>query len=297
MNSLLDRLRQGQILVSDGAMGTLLQAKGLVAGDCAESWCVSHPDVVKGIAEAYIAAGADIVETNTFGGSAFKLRLYGMPGRVRELNRAAASLAKEAMGDRGYVAASVGPTGAILEDEGGDAAPALVSEAFAEQITALAEGGVDAICIETMVSLREALLAVKAAKENTRLPIFCTFTFQAGSKGFQTIMGVRPDRAIDEVLSAGADVVGANCGNGIVNMIEIARQLRAAAPSAPILIQANAGLPVVQRGKTMHRETPENMASRIAELIEAGANIVGGCCGTTPAHIAAITAAVRQLRH
>jgi 5-methyltetrahydrofolate--homocysteine methyltransferase len=295
MSSLVERLAGGRVLISDGAIGTFLYAKGLGTGECPESWCISHPGEVRSIAEAYISAGADIVETNSFGGSAYKLGLYGMAGKVAEFNRAAAALAKQAMGGKGYVAASVGPTGQILEEHGGDATADGLYQAFKDQVIALAEGGADAICIETMAALEEALQAVKAAKENTTLPVICTFTFEAGSKGFRTMMGLRPDRAAKEAAAAGADIVGANCGNGIANMIEIAKQMRAATPNVPILIHANAGALVMQDGKTVFPETPGYMASRTAELIEAGANIVGGCCGTTPDHIGAMVKVVRAL--
>jgi 5-methyltetrahydrofolate--homocysteine methyltransferase len=288
------RVARGEILISDGAMGTYLQAKGLRPGECPEWWCVSHPEVVKGIHEAYIAAGADIVETNSFGGTSYKLKPYGLGGKVRELNRAAVALAKQAMAGKGYVAASVGPTGLILEDEGGDATPQDVYEAFKEQVAALAEGGADALCIETMASLGEALQAIKAAKENTKLPVICTFTFEASPRGFRTMMGVTPERAAREAVAAGADVVGANCGNGIVNMIEITRQTRAAQPGTPILINANAGMPVLEGEKTVFKETPEFMASKVPELIKAGAQILGGCCGTTPEHIAAMARAAKR---
>jgi len=295
MKNLLERIIQGEILISDGAMGTFLHAKGLGAGECPESWCVSHPDVVKGIAEAYVAAGSDIVETNSFGGSSFKLKAYGFAGQVREFNRASAALAKQAMGDKGYVAASVGPTGHIAEEEGGDVTLDRLYDCFKVQIMALAEGGADAICVETMSSLSEAVQAIKAAKENTVLPVICTFTFEAGAKGFRTMMGVKPDRAAKQAAAAGADIVGANCGNGIDNMIEITKQMRAAVPGVPILIHANAGAPVVENGKTIFKETPEYMASRVKDLIEAGANIIGGCCGTNPDHIAAMAKVARAL--
>ncbi|MGE5569256.1 MAG: homocysteine S-methyltransferase family protein [Rhodospirillales bacterium] len=295
MSAFLKRVAQGEVLIFDGALGTFLHSKGLQAGECPESWCVSHPDVVKSIAEAYIASGSDVVTTNSFGANSFKLAAYGLADKVREFNRAAARLVKEAMSGRGFVAGSIGPTGQIVVDEGGDATPEQLYEAFREQALALAEGGVDAICMETMSSLAEALQAVKAAKENTSLPVICTFTFEAGVKGFRTMMGLKPDRAAREAAAAGADIVGANCGSGIANMIEIVRQMRAAAPETPILAQPNAGVPVVEGGKTVFKETPEYMASRVAELIDAGANIVGGCCGTTPNHIAAIVAAVRSI--
>jgi 5-methyltetrahydrofolate--homocysteine methyltransferase len=296
MKSLTERLAQGDILISDGAMGTFLQARGLQPGECPEAWCVSHPEVVKEIHEAYFAAGADILETNSFGGTSYKLKPYGLADKVRELNLAAVALAKQVIAGKGYVAAAVGPTGRIVEEEGGDATLEDLYEAFKEQVTALEEGGADALCIETMGSLTEALQAVKAAKDSTALPVMCTFTFQAGARGFRTMMGVTPERAAREAAAAGADIIGTNCGSGIANMIGITRQMRAALPHTPILVNANAGMPVLEEGKTVFKETPEFMASKIGELINAGAQIIGGCCGTTPAHIAAIANAAKAAR-
>jgi len=293
MKGLMERLADGEILISDGAMGTFLQAKGLKPGECPEAWCVSHPDAVKSIAEAYIAAGSDIVETDSFGGTCYKLKEFGLADKVAEFNRAAAKLAKKAMGDKGFVAASIGPTGQIVEDEGGNVTEQDLYNAFKDQVIALAEGGADAFCIETMSSVSEAVQAIKAAKENSDLPIICTFTFEPGARGFRSMMGVDPTRAAEEAVAAGADIIGANCGNGIANMIEITKQMRAAAPSTPILIHANAGMPVFEGGVTLFKETPEDMAGRVKELVDAGANIIGGCCGTTPAHIAAMAAAAK----
>jgi len=293
MSILLDRLAAGNILISDGAMGTLLQTKGLQLGECPESWNVSHPDVVRGIAEAYIAAGSDIVETNSLGGTRYKLREYGVADKVTEFNTAAARLAREAMGDHGFVAASVGPTGQIVKDEGGEVCEADLYNAFKEQVIALAAGGADAVCIETMSSLIEAIQAIRATKEHILLTVISTFTFEVGARGFRTIMGVDPARAAEEAVDAGADIVGANCGNGIANMIEIARLMRAAVPNTPIMIQPNAGIPIYEDGRTVFKETPEEMAALVPELLAAGANIIGGCCGTTPAHIAAMAKAVR----
>lgn len=296
MISILERLRGGGILVSDGAMGTFLQAQGLQAGECPEAWCISHPEVVKGIAQAYVDAGSDVIETNSFGGSRFKLREFGLEESVREFNKAAAAIAKAAMGDSGYVAASVGPTGQIAEDEGGCISESDFYDVFAEQVSALAEGGADALCIETMSSVIEAAQAVKAAKANTSLPVICTFTFEEGARGFRTMMGTDVARAVSSAVEAGADIVGANCGNGIADMIQIAKEIRAAAPSIPIMIQANAGKPILEDGKTLFKETPSDMAERVRDLIEAGASIIGGCCGTTPDHIRGIAGAAKRLR-
>ncbi len=288
MKSMLDRVEEGEILISDGAMGTFLHAKGLAAGECPESWCVTHPEVVREIAEAYIAAGSDIVETNSFGSNPLRLKAEKLANRAQEFNHAAATLAKQAMGEKGYVAASVGPTGLFMKGEGGKVTAEEIYESFKEQMVALAEGGADAICVETMFSILEATQAIRAARENTCLPVLCTFTFESKPRGYFTMTGVTPARAAVEAAAAGADIVGANCGNGIANMIEITRQMRAAAAKTPILIQSNAGAPTVVDGRTVFAETAEYMASRVRELIEAGANIIGGCCGTTPQHITAM---------
>jgi 5-methyltetrahydrofolate--homocysteine methyltransferase len=293
MQTLLERLSDGGVLVSDGAMGSLLQSQGLPAGASPESWCLSRPDVIRAVAEAYLAAGSDMVLTNSFGGSPLKLARHGLAARAGELNSAAAKLAREAAGSGRLVAGSVGPTGRILQDEGGDVTPTELYEAFREQVKGLADGGVDAICVETMSSLAEALEAVRAAKEHTALPVFCTFSFALGRRGFRTMMGVSPELAAREAAAAGADVIGTNCGNGIENMTEIVRQMRAAVPDRPILAQPNAGMPELVDGVTVYPETPEYMASRVGELIAAGATVVGGCCGTTPQHIAAIAEGVR----
>jgi 5-methyltetrahydrofolate--homocysteine methyltransferase len=295
VKGLLKRIKAGEILISDGAMGTFLHAKGLQGGECPESWCISHPKEVEEIAQAYVDAGSDLVETNSFGASSFKLKSYGLADKVHEINAAAAKLAKQAIGSKGYVAASVGPTGHIVMEEGGDTTAEALYEAFKAQVIALAEGGADAICVETMSSVVEAEQAIKAVKENTSLPVICTFAFEPGIKGFRTMMGVKPARAAKAAAAAGADIVGANCGMGISNMIEITREMRAAVPTTPILIHANAGPPVMEGEKTVFKETPELMASYVAELVQAGANIIGGCCGTTPAHITAIAKVARAL--
>ena len=204
---------------------------------------MSHPDVVKGIAQAYISAGSDIVETNSFGGSSLQAEgLMAWPIRSGVQSRAAA-LAKAAMGDKGFVAASVGPTGHIVEDEGGDSSAAgQLYRRFKEQVIALEEGGADAICMETMSSLDGGRSRLsRRPKRTPSFPSFAPSLSKRARKGFRTMMGVKPDRAARAAVAAGADIVGANCGNGIANMIEIMKQMRAAAPSTPILVHANAG--------------------------------------------------------
>lgn len=296
LGNLLARLAHGDILVSDGALGTILQQKGIRPGECPEAWSISHPDVITRIATAYVDAGAEIVSTNSFGANAFKLKLYGLEDKVTEFNRAAAVLVRNAAGGRAYVAGSIGPTGQILKEEGGEITASELHDAYREQVLALLGGGADMILLETMSSVHEANQAIRAAREITNLPVACTFTFQSGPKGFRTMMGVKPERGAEESAAAGADIIGANCSTGISDMVAIAKQMRAACPKTPLLIQPNAGRPVLEDARTVYKEAPESMARRIPELLQAGVNIIGGCCGTTPEHIAAIAKAVADAR-
>lgn len=282
--SLTEKIAQGGTLVSDGAWGTFLQAKGLQPGECPELWNVTHPDAVAEIAANYIAAGADIVETNSFGGSRFKLEAYGLAERAYELNYEAARLSKSAAGDDKYVLGSIGPTGKMLIM--GDVTEEELYEAFKEQAVALANGGADAIVIETMTALDEAEIAVKAAKENTNCVVICTMTFDRMANGeFRTMMGVSPAEMVEALKTAGVHVLGANCSNGIEGMISITKEIRRADKEIPVLIHANAGLPVLQGTCTVFPESPEMMAGHAKRLAKAGANVIGGCCGTTPEHI------------
>lgn len=287
-----EAVADGRTLVSDGAWGTFLQEKGLKPGECPELWCVERPDDVREIARSYFDAGADMVQTNSFGGSSFKLKHYGLADRAAEINEAAARISREAAGPERWVIGSVGPSGMILMME--DCTPEELYAAFREQAMALEKGGADAICIETLTDLEEAEQAITAAKENTSCEVICTYTFEKTVQGdYKTMMGVSPTQAAEAALGAGADIVGTNCGNGMERMVDIVREIRRAAPAAPILLHANAGLPRNVDGKDVFPETPRDMARWVGPVVEAGANIVGGCCGTTPAHIAALKAALK----
>ena len=293
-HKILDRLASGEILISDGATGTYLQQHGLEAGGCPEEFNASHPDVVQGMAGAYFGAGSDMVLTNSFGGSRFMQKKYGYEGRLREFNRLAAEhAASQKPSDAHFVAGSVGPTGEMMEPLPDGVGESEMYDALAEQITALAEGGADAILVETQMALEEAIVGVRVAKENTGLPVFATMVFDLGPRGFFTMMGVTPEKAVTELRDAGADVVGANCGNGIDRMVDLAAQMRVV-DDGPMLVHSNAGIPDMKDGKIIYNEGPEYMAERFKRLSDMGINIIGGCCGTGPDHIRALRAAVKE---
>ena len=289
-----ESIRQGRILVSDGAWGTQLIEKGLGNGECPESWNLTHRNIVLSIAKAYVDAEADIIETNSFGANRIKLARYGLAEKTVELNTTAAAISREAAGRDQIVLGSIGPTGKMLMT--GETTEEEMYEAFREQAMALEAGGADAICIETMSALDEALIAVSAVRANTRIEIACTFTFEkTAAAGYRTMMGVRPSNIVGPLIDAGADIIGTNCGNGMERMIQIVSELRALSSDIPILVHANAGLPVLVDGNTVFPETPEEMACFVPDLVRAGANVIGGCCGTTPEHIRALVRAVRSL--
>ena len=287
----LENRAAGSILVCDGAMGTELQRRGLVAGECPELWCVEKPELVREIHQAYRDAGSGIVETNTFCASGYKLKKFGLEERVAEICRAGAALARSVAGDTQYVLASMGPTGEFMQPLGLETEESFYA-AFAVQARAFGEGGADAVIVETMTGIEECCVGIRAVRENTGLTCIASFTFDPLADGrYASMMGVFPDQFAEQALAAGAHIVGSNCGLGPDHMVAIVRQIRKAAGDAPILAMPNAGMPVLVDGSTLFPEDPETFASKAAALVEAGASIIGGCCGTTPAHIAALARA------
>ena len=295
MHKIIHEIQKGRVLVSDGAWGTFLQKKGLQPGECPEQWNVTRSEDIFHIAKSYIDAGADMIETNSFGGNYFKLKGYGLENQVFELNKAAAAISRRAAGSDHFVLGSVGPTGKLLMME--EVTEAELYEAFKAQSFALESGGADAIVIETMTDLEEARIAVKAAKENTACEVICTMTFDKILSGeYRTMMGISPAEMTETLVEAGATIIGANCGNGIADMIGIVKEIRQTNAQIPILIHANAGMPQYCDGETTFPESPADMASRVKEIVEAGANIIGGCCGTTPDHICEVHHVIKSVK-
>jgi 5-methyltetrahydrofolate--homocysteine methyltransferase len=287
MTNFFERLKQEKVLVSDGAIGSLLFEKGLNPGDCPERFNLERPDVLAEIVQAYLQAGADILQTNTFGASPLKLADYKLEDKTEEINQRAVEIVKQIVGSKALVSGSVGPTGKMLTPYG-DVEPATMKDNYRRQISTLIDSGADLLCIETMTDLNEAIIAVETAREISQdIPIIATMTFDVIPKGCVTIMGNMVAEVCKNLEAAGANVIGSNCGNGTKNMIVIAQEFIDNS-QLPIIIQSNAGLPSVINDSVVYQETPSDFNEFSKTLIDMGVSIIGGCCGTTPDHIRAI---------
>lgn len=282
----------GGPVLADGAMGTMLFAAGLQFGDPPEVWNLAHPDVVRSVHRGYLEAGARIVLTNTFGGNALRLGLHGLEDRVDELNRTAAILLRaevEAAGGGALVAGDIGPTGQIMAPLGTLDYPTAV-EAFAEQARALVAGGVDVLWIETMSDLEEVRAAIEGVRRvTTELPIIATMTFD--TRG-HTMMGVSPEQAVEAIAGWGAAAVGGNCGNGPEEIVPVIERMHRAAPDVVLVAKSNVGMPALVGTQAVYRTEPATMAEWALRMRDAGATVIGACCGSTPAHLAAMADAL-----
>ena len=295
MLNLIERLTQPGVLVADGATGTMLQRAGLPRGMAPERWNLENPQAIRELHHSYIQAGADVILTNTFGGTHFRLERDGLAGRVREINQAAARLARDTAGDEVFVFGDIGPVGALLKPLG-----RLTFEearaAFEEQATGLAEGGADAILIETMGDIHEVEAAVEGVRLATDLPIIVTMSFDTHG---HTVMGTKPAEAIEKLWSLGLAAVGANCGRTLSETLTAIQEMRRAIPSATLMAKPNAGLPHVHStgqpgSQLVYDVTPQIMGEYAQKFSELGVKIFGGCCGSTPDHIRAIAQALKN---
>ena len=284
---LLQAIRE-KTLLGDGAMGTQLQQAGLEPGGCGEAWNTEHPDRVLAIQKKYVEAGSDCLITNTFGGSRIMLERHAQDSDVKAINKAGALIAREAFGEKdGYVLGDIGPFGGLLEPYG-EVAEKSVREAFAEQAMALVSGGVDAIIIETQTSLEELGIGLEAARDAGAPCVIGSMAYDVTFDGeeIRTMMGIGPEDAAEFMVENGADVIALNCGSGVdvtwaARAVERYRRIT----DLPTMAQPNAGLPELIDMEVVYRQTPEEMTGELSALLSAGANIVGGCCGSSPAHL------------
>lgn len=283
-SSNLDSLLRAAPLITDGAWGTQLQSLGLPSGACPDAWNIEQPELVEQVARAYVAAGSQVILTNTFRANRIALATHGVSHSVEAINRAGARISRQAAEGSALVFASLGPCGKLLM--AGDVTEAEIRSAFEQQAHALAAGGVAALLIETMADVTEALLALEAAR-TTGLPVIVSMVFDSGAECDRTMMGVTPEQAARELAAAGASVIGANCGQGADAYLAICRRLRAAT-SLPLWLKPNAGTPEMTADTPQYPTSPAGFAQSAAALVNAGASFIGGCCGTSPDFIRAL---------
>ncbi len=286
----LESLAPGEVLIADGATGTMLQDAGLPRGMPGEAWILERPEEIMALHQAYLDAGSQLILTSTFGASRARLKAAGLEAQATEINQRAAELARQAAGPDLYVGGDIGPSGEMMPPLGPLTYEAAV-EIFAEQAGALAAGGVDCIYIETMSDLNEARAAVEGAMQACDLPVFCTLSFDTHGR---TSMGVRPSQAAQTLSQMGVPAVGANCGHAPEEVLELLPLIHEAAPDAYLIAKPNAGVPRMVKRQAVYDADPARMAGLARQYAGLGAVIVGGCCGSSPAHIAAMAAAVRE---
>jgi 5-methyltetrahydrofolate--homocysteine methyltransferase len=296
--TILEAIRE-RVLLGDGAMGTQLMLAGLEQGNCGEKWNLTHPERVLAIQRRYAEAGSDCILTNTFGGSRVMLNRHGNGDEAVAINKAGVEIAREAFGGRpGFVIGDIGPFGGLLEPYG-DFTEAEVRAAFTEQAKALVDAGADALIIETQTALEELALGIEACKEAGAPCIIGSMAYDVTLDGttFRTMMGIDPERATDFMVERGVDIVALNCGTGMeMDRARLAVLRYRAKTQLPLMVQPNAGQPKLVDFKVVYDETPEQMAPGVIPLVEAGANIIGACCGSTPEHIRAFRAQLEAVR-
>lgn len=283
-SAFLAKLLQSGPVITDGAWGTQLQSLGLASGACPDEWNLSHAELVEQVPRAYIAAGSQVVLTNTFRANRIALSDYGLADQVAAINRAGGEISRRAAGSTARVFGSIGPSGKLLFAE--QVTADQLTAAFTEQAWALAEAGVDALVLETMADLDEAKLALAAA-QSTGLPVVASMVFDSGKDKDRIMTGRTPEQVAQQLTDAGADVIGANCGQGIASYVAICRRLRAAT-GRPLWIKANAGVPQIVGDNVVYEATADQFAAYAPELVAAGASFIGGCCGTNPDYIRAL---------
>ena len=288
MPSFAELLAEPRVLLADGATGTNYQEMGLAPGVAPEEWVLDEPGKVSELHRRFAAAGSELVLTCTFGATSLRLADGPLAGRAREVNVRAAELAREAVGDALLVAGSLGPTGRLVEPYG-DLTQAAAMEAYAEQAGALADGGVDLLVLETFFALEEALWAIEGVRSATGLPLVASFSFDQGTR---TMMGVSAADVVAAVVPLGVAAVGANCGRSLADTDAVFAELLDAAPAVPLWMKPNAGVPHVVGDTVVYEAGPDELAAHLRRYADAGARVVGGCCGSTPEHVAAIARAL-----